>query len=387
MNRLIFVGDAVCSSGFGKATHHIAQHLAENFELFAIGINYQGEPHEEPYHIWPAYIGGDPIGVGQLRKLLPRLRPDVIVLQVNPWHVPPFMKVINDAVKSGAKRPIVIGIIAVEGKNCKGSDMKGLDHAIFWTEFGRREARGWEGPSSIVPLGVDLDVYKPGDKIEARKAIGLPEDCFDAFILGNINRNQNRKRLDLSIQYFAEWYHAHGRPNAYLYLHALPGSSTQVDLDQLADYYGVQARMILPVFKDFFAGVIEKWVVTTYQTFDVGINTGLGEGWGLTTMEGMACGTPQIATRSSAVPEWAGDAVRLIPVSSWGVMPDVYTMIGGVPDAAESVKAIHEMYSNRGYREMMGRAALACVSDPRFRWPNVGAAFARAIEEAARGVQ
>lgn len=384
MKRLLWVGDAACGSGFGKATHHIVKHLVDQCEVLAIGINYQGEPHEEPYHIWPAYIGGDPIGVGQLKKLLPRLRPDVIVLQVNPWHVPPFMRVINAmlAKKEIDKKPIIVGIIAVEGKNCKGSDMKGLDRAIFWTEFGKNEARGWDGPSGVVPLGVDLDVWKPGDRVEARKALGLPEDCYDSFIVGNVNRNQNRKRLDLSILYFAEWYHTHGRPNAHLYMHCLPGSSTHVDLDQLADYCGIQARMILPVFKDFFSGVLEKWVVTTTQAFDVGINTSLGEGWGLTTMEGMACGIPQIATNHSAIPEWGGDAVRLIPTCSVGVMPDVYTMIGGVPDKDETVRAINDFYCNTDYREEMSWRALAKVTEPRFRWENIAEGFAREIKEA-----
>jgi D-inositol-3-phosphate glycosyltransferase len=294
------------------------------------------------------------------------------------------VRVVNEAVKSGtiAKRPVLVGIIAVEGKNCKGTDLNGLDRAIFWTEFGRQQARGCTVPTAIVPLGVDLDIYKPGDRIEARQAIGLPTECIDAFILGNINRNQNRKRLDLTIQYFAEWYHRNGRPNAYVYLHALPGSSTQCDIDQLADYYGVQARLILPQFKDFFSGVIEQWVVTTYQTFDAAINSGLGEGWGLTTMEGMACGIPQIATDCAAIPEWAGDAVRLTPVCSWGVMPDVNTMIGGVPDAEESIRAIHDMYSDVSYRKLMADRALARVFEDRFRWANIAEGFSREIREA-----
>jgi D-inositol-3-phosphate glycosyltransferase len=382
MKRLLWVGDAACSSGFGRATHHIAEKLIEYFEVLAIGVNYTGEPHDEPYHIWPAYIGGDPIGVNQLRKLLPRLKPDVVVLQANPWNVPHYIRAINTAVKEDSiKRPKAVGIIAVEGKNCKGQDLNMLDRAIFWTEFGLRESKGCTAPAGVVPLGVDLDVFKPGDRIEARKELGLPNECLDAFILGNINRNQNRKRLDLTVQFFAEWYHRNGRPNAYVYLHSLPGSSTQVDVDQLAAYYGVQGRLIFPTFKDFFSGVIEHWVVRTNQSFDVGINTGLGEGWGLTTMEGMACGVPQIATNCSAIPEWGGEAVRLIPVCSWGVMPDVHTMIGGVPDAEESIKAIHDFFSNRPYREMMGARALAKVSEPRFRWDNIAAEFAREIRE------
>src|SRR6185369_8469021 len=219
MKRLLWVGDAAVGSGFGKATTRILRNLVERFSVYVIGVNYRGDPHEEAYHIWPAILGGDVIGIGLLRRQMARIRPDVVVLQANPWNIPAYMKVLTDMHYTGA----VVGIIAVEGANCVGKDLKGLDKAIFWCEFGQREARGWEGKSAIVPLGVDLDFYKPGDKIEARKALGLPEECINGFILGNVNRNQTRKRLDLTIQYFAEWYHRAGKPNAYVYMHCLPG--------------------------------------------------------------------------------------------------------------------------------------------------------------------
>lgn len=378
MKRLLWVGDAGCNSGFGKASRQILEHLAKIYEVWVVGSNYISDPHNEPYHIWPAYMGGDPVGFGQLKRVFPKVNPDVVVLQANPWNIPRFL----DAMGSSAPRPPTIGIIAVEGKNIRGTDLNKLSRAIFWTEFGRNEAvnGGCKVPTGIAPLGVDLDLYKPGDKLEARQALGLPEESFDAFIVGNINRNQYRKRLDLTVQHFAEWYHRNNRPNAYVYVHCLPGASVQVDVEQLAKYYGVPDRLIFPLFKDFFQGVIDEWVVKTYQSFDVGLNSGHGEGWGLTTMEGMACGIPQIATDCAAVPEWAGHAVRLVSVSSWGLMPDVNTMIGGTPDTEGSIAAINDFYVNPTYRDEMTKRALACVSQPHFRWENIAARFAEEIE-------
>lgn len=377
MKRLLWVGDAAVGSGFGKATGHILRHVAEEHRVYVIGVNYRGDPHDENYHIWPAILGGDVLGVSMLKRQFARVRPDVIVLQANPWNIPHYMRVLRDGNYTGS----VVGIIAVEGANCVGADLKGLDKAIFWTEFGKREARGWEGASAIVPLGVDLNYYTPGDRVEARKKLGLPESSYEAFILGNVNRNQTRKRLDLTIQYFAEWYHRNGKPNAYVYMHCLPGSSANVNLEQLAQYYGVGDRLIYPEFKDLWSSVAEEWVLETMRSFDVQINSGLGEGWGLTTMEGMACGIPQIATDHSAIPEWAGDAVRLIPVCSVGVMPDVHTMIGGVPDKEASIAAIDEFYRDPEYRRLMGEMGRARVSHPSFRWENIAARFADEIME------
>jgi hypothetical protein len=39
------------------------------------------------------------------------------------------------------KRPFLVGAIAVDGKNCRGADLNGLDHVIFWTKFAEDEAR------------------------------------------------------------------------------------------------------------------------------------------------------------------------------------------------------------------------------------------------------
>jgi hypothetical protein len=57
----------------------------------------------------------------------------------------------------------------------------------------------------VVPLGVDTDIYKPGDKSAARKKLGIAPVKDTDFIVCNVNRNQNRKRIDLTILYFAEW--------------------------------------------------------------------------------------------------------------------------------------------------------------------------------------
>lgn len=379
MKKLLFIGDAACGSGFGRASHYILEELRQRWEVSVIGINYRGYPHKYPYDIYPAWATGDGMGLRALKDLIPKIQPDLIVLQTNPWNVPAYQM---DLAKINASDIPLVGIVAVEGKNCCGWELNGLRRAIFWTEFARKEATegGMKVPSSVVGLGVDTTIYKPGDRVEARKFLGLGPVADDAFIVTNVNRNQNRKRIDLSILYFSEWIRTRGIKDAYLYLHLLPGSSTHVNADQLAQYCGTASRLILAEPKDIFNGAPEPYVVAAYQASNIGLNTTLGEGWGLTSMEAAACGRQQIVGDYAAIGEWGKDVLRLVPIISEGIMPDVRTMIGGVPSKEAMLEALDFFYQNRDECDIQGEAARQLVNRAEFHWSHVGRAFAAEIE-------
>ena len=204
---------------------------------------------------------------------------------------------------------------------------------------------------------------------------------LDAFIVGNVNRNQHRKRLDLSVLYFAEWVQTRQIEDAYLYFHTLPGSSVAIDLDQLGKYCGISDRLILAQPRDVFNGASEEYVVASYRSFDVQISTTLGEGHGLTAMEGMACGIPNIGGDYAAFGEWARDAMYLVPCISEGIMPDVNQMIGGVPSKAAMIDALDVLYRDEALRATYSERGLVCVRQSKYDWKNIATQFATAIEE------
>jgi D-inositol-3-phosphate glycosyltransferase len=380
MKNLLWIGDAACGSGFGRATEGVLAHLAPHYNPSVIGINFRGDPPYPAYPVYPAWTGGDALGLGRLNELMPKIQPDLVVIQSNPWNIPVYIARLREALK-GRPMPRVVGVIAVEGKNCRGHQLNQLDRAIFWNEFSRKEATagGMSVPSSVIPLGVDEKVFCPGDRTEARTKLGLGKVPNDAFIVGNVNRNQNRKRLDLSVAYFAQWVKESGVRDAFLYLHVLPGSSSRCDCDQLAGYYGIQDRLILSEPRDIFRGVPEEYVVATYRAFDVQITTTLGEGHGLTTMEGMACRIPQVAGDYAALGEWAKDAALLVDCPDEGVMPDVQNMIGAAPDRKAMIHAMDRMYRDQRLRDAVAEAGYNRVMESRFRWSNIAQQFADEI--------
>lgn len=373
MRRLLWIGDAVAATGFAKATHETLDVLRETWDVHVLGINYLGDPHEHPYPIYPCYPGGDAFGVGRAPKLVKKLKPDLVILQNDPWNIPAYKK-LGDVP--------VIASMPVDGRNCRGDLLNGLKLAIFWTKFGLEEAGkgGHKGAACVIPLGVDLGMYSPGDRIEARRALGMAGRIGEVFIVGNVNRNQPRKRLDLTLRYFATWLAKYEVKDAYLYLHLCPTGDEGYDIVQLAKYYKVEKNVIF-IQPEIGPGDPEERLVNTYRAFDVQVSTTQGEGWGLTTMEGMACGVPQIAPDWSALGEWARGAAALVPCSTTSVTPNNINVIGGVADEDAWVDALQRVHTELTHRETLVRRGLDLVARPEYRWRAIGEAFRDAVDE------
>ena len=378
--KLLFVGDAACPSGFARATHEILDATRYTYDITVLGINYRGDPHSYPYPIYAAWVGGDALGVSRLIWMCDAVKPDIIVLQNDPWHIPAYLAQLR-RVPEYAGIPVVAAV-AVDGKNCLGVGLNGLAHAIFWTQFGLDEARegGYTGNASVIPLGVDLDMYKPSSRLEARNR-RLPT-LGDAFIIGNVNRNQPRKRWDLTIRYFAEWVKSKKIDDAYLYLHVAPTGDAGMDVKRLMQYYGVLDRLAL-LAPQVWYGIPEQEMADTYNCFDLMISTTQGEGMGLTTMEAMACGVPCIVPDWAALGEWAKGAAWMVPCTSTCVGAPIGNMsvIGGVPDEEKFIQALDAMYHNPHYRETNSRAGLERMQQARFRWSNIGKAWVQALSK------
>lgn len=378
MRRLLWVGDAVVASGFAKATHKTLEafHKSGEWDVVVCGINYYGDPHEYPYPIFPANPGGhDAYGVHRTAQLVGALQPDVVIIQQDPWNFAEYLK------RIGGSTP-VIGAVAVDGKNCRGNELNGLSHAIFWTEFGQFEAKrgGFTGTSSVIPLGVDLDIYRPVMQAEARWRADFPDAIRDRFIVGNVNRNQPRKRHDLTISYFAEWVKEYGIKDAMLYFHICPTGEDAYDAKQLVKYYGMKGQFIISDPDNIGYGLPERSMPTVYSCSDVMFSTTQGEGWGLPHIESMACGVPQIAPDWSALAEWTvnkqgEDCAYLVPCTSIACTTSGVNTIGGIMDREAGIRALDTMYRDHEILMRYKQRGLALVEEDRFRWENIGARF------------
>jgi glycosyltransferase involved in cell wall biosynthesis len=393
MRRLLVIGDAACPSGFAKSTHAVCDVLDYRanpanpapWDVTVLGINYRGDPHRFAYPIWAAPVEGDGFGVLRTVFMCDTVKPDLILIQQDPWNFPAYRDVLKGS--EWGTLPVV-GFVAVDGLNCRGTCLNDLAHAVFYTEFGRKAAilGGYTGTSSVVPLGVDLDIYSPGDRVAARRRRGLPSALDTAYIVGNINRNQLRKRLDLTIRYFAAWWHAAGSPDdAYLWFHVAPTGENAFDLSQLAKYYGIYDQLIV-AHPRLWYGETEATMADSYRSFNVQVTTTQGEGDGLTTKEGMACGIPQIVPAWAALGEWATAGAVPVPCPTTSATTGGINAIGGIADEDQFVLALQELAVDPARRLRLGLAGRALMEQPQYRWPAVGAGVAAALETVWKGV-
>jgi glycosyltransferase involved in cell wall biosynthesis len=351
------------------------------WDVTILGINYRGDPHSYPYDIFAAGATGDGFGIARTVWMCDHVKPDAIVIQQDPWNFPAYLQILRSV--DDYKSVPVIGFVAVDGLNCRGSDLNGLALSVFWTQFGREQAQlgGYTGPSAVVPLGVDLNVFSPGDQRAAREQLGFPASMARAFIVGNVNRNQPRKRLDLTIRYFAEfWKSVQRPPDVHLYLHVAPTGENGYNVKQLCEYYGVLSQLVLMEPSPWY-GETEARMVQTYRAFDVQITTTQGEGDGLTTKEGMACGIPQIVPEWAALGEWTKGYAIHIPCTSTAATIGRANAIGGIADEAIFVQRLRNLYSDRSMRIAVAEKGIECVAQPQYRWESVGRGFAEALDE------
>jgi D-inositol-3-phosphate glycosyltransferase len=378
--KLLWVGDIVCHTGFARVTENILSGLRENWDIKVVGINYPGDPHDLPYPIWPARNGGDIWGIGECAAVIDRERPDAICILQDPWIVSRFATEIN-------RGPIPMAAYMPVDANNQNPDvcqrLNNLDLAIFYTRFGEVECRmaGYKGESAIIPHGVNTEIYRPICKKEARSRMEVDNLPENAFIFGNVNRNSPRKRLDLSIEAFARWLRqragaADRIEDAYLYLHCSNHDTAGIYAMQLANYWGVSRRLIMPDQRLVtpYEGLPEHQMPLVYSSFDVQISTTLGEGWGLSQIEGAACSIPQIVPQFAALGEWMAAAAWQVPCSGRVTHPVINT-IGAVPDVGEMVRALDLFYRRPDVREKYSQLALACAQKPEFRWQNIAERF------------
>lgn len=390
VKSILWVGDGPDTpSGFGRVTREIVNRLdfraQGNYECTVLGINYRGDPSTVPYPVYAAAAHGDWAGVQRLIWMCDLVKPDVIIIQNDPWNIPSYTDQLQ-AIDEYKNVP-VIGSIAVDGKNCAGKGLNHLARAVFWTRFGLDEAvkGGLEDPDKgrVIPLGIDAETFHPMDKRQAREALGFGV-LADAFIFGNVNRNQPRKRLDLTIRYFAKFLQRNHVDDAWLCLHVAPTGDTGIHLENLARYYGCEGRVALrqpPVWY----GLPDQAMNLTYNAFDVQLTTTQGEGFGLTTFEGMACGVPQIVPAWSALEELTKDAAMQVPCSTTAIGPPYVNVIGGVADEERFVNYMEALYKNALIREQFGKRGYDRVHEPRFSWDNIGAQWNGLITEVLEG--
>ncbi len=385
--KLFIIADAAVDTGFATVTHNIVNNLANQWDISILGINYYGDPHpiQKKAQLWSptGVTQGDVYGFSRVKSLLTNFNPDAVLVINDPWIAAeytdiwkntPGVKVLYTPVDAANIKPMFVDKIN-----------KGYDHVVGYTQFGVDQLvrSGLTLPTNVIPHGVDNKTYYPLDKAAIRRDGGLDPDWF---IVQVVDRNQIRKRIDLAFYYFAQWVTMTDKPERVkLYYHgALMDEGW--DLGQLAKELGIDDRLILS-HKELSPahGFPLEAMKLVYNVADVKLSTTMGEGWGLTTMESMACGIANIVPNYSALAEWANGGVLYTDISDTPYFSTKgLNTRGGVPDMKSTIRALELLYRNDGERARIGKAGYDLVSQPKYSWSNVAKEFERVFLSAKK---
>jgi glycosyltransferase involved in cell wall biosynthesis len=215
---------------------------------------------------------------------------------------------------------------------------------------------------SVVPLGIDLDIFNCEMSKEEARSHAVPLDIDDdAFIFGFVGRNQPRKRIDLLLRYFRTFLERYpSADNTYLYLHVGPTGDKGFHIQKLVRYYNLQGRVIVaqPPIGD---GVPPYHMVATYRSFDAFVTTTQGEGWCLPVLESIACGVPCVVPDWSGLKSWTGKAAIRVLCESVGINAPLNSMaytVGGIPGETRFTNAMWQVYDDEGGRDELIKKGL-----------------------------
>jgi glycosyltransferase involved in cell wall biosynthesis len=390
--KLLWVGDIVATTGFARVTENVLSKLVDKYEIHVLGCNWHGDytPLQEVYRMYPASnrFQQAPFGEDRIREIVELVKPDVIFTINDVWIINEQWRRIAD-LREGVGFKFV-GYYPMDSYEWYGAlldTMHEWDAAICYTEFGAQEtiSAGYKKPVTVVPHGVTAGQFYPTDKKKARESLGLNPDDFIVF---NGNRNQFRKRMDITISAFAKF--AVGRPDTKLYMHMGMKDQGWDIMPLFAREMARQGldpnnRIIMTAPTPNPPAVPVEMLNTIYNTADVGVNTCKGEGWGLVNFEHAACRVAQIVPNHTSCKEIFDDAGLLIR----SLHADVDTNFGRImpcPDDNHLAELLGKLYDDRDLLDATAQACYERVTDTCFEWETVASQFDEVFQEVLASV-
>lgn len=148
----------------------------------------------------------------------------------------------------------------------------------------------------VIPNGVDLTIFCPGDRLEARRSLGVSPDA--KLVLFAAQGGRSNEFRD-----FATLERALGR---------LADSSTYLEVAALGDegHGSIEVRRVpLRVVGRLEPGGVAQWL----RSADVYVHPSRADTFPSGVLEALACGTPVVASRVGGIPEQiAADAGVLV---------------------------------------------------------------------------
>ena len=213
---------------------------------------------------------------------------------------------------------------------------------------------------AVVPCGVNLDLFRPIAKEDARRQLGLSDDDRILLFVGRI---EPLKGVDILLGAAAQ---LEGDSDCFVLV--VGGDSTDRQ-GEVAHLRGLASELGIAERVSFLGAVDHERLPLFYSAADVCVMPSFYESFGLVALEAMACGTPVVASRVGGLAGTVRDSETgyLIP---WRC-PEPFA------------ERLELLLGNEELRRAFGLAAREAVE--RFRWGNVAEAMLGLYRELIEG--
>ena len=308
-------------TGFAKQFKAIAEYLGKHLglEVHYIGWNTYTRPmyiQNLGFTLYPTTDGGKFASDAYIH-LIKKHNPDVLITLGDEHMIRNLIHL--------KERPFWLGYFPVDGHPLN-EPMKHvfnkMDGRLAMSFFGQQVCKESNlNPTYYVPHVFRKEHYYPKDKTEARKNLKFPTDKFIVGSVARLNPRKHQMRLIAAFAKFAKdkddvflylnfdtkdnFFFKEDSSHDYMFEELMETISEAIGLENMYEKIGFATDF------HFLTGLPEEEMADLYSSFDVhALSTG-GEGFGVPTIEAMACGVPSIITDYTTSRELIADEVIL----------------------------------------------------------------------------
>jgi glycosyltransferase involved in cell wall biosynthesis len=342
-------------------THNICNRLYDKCDLSIFGIGYNGKIRNPfNYYVYPGITGNDIYSEVSACGLISQEKPDIVVVFNDLPVVMRYLKHIK-TIPSNTLRVIPlfpINLLPLDKEQIISLTTLGVKQAMVYTEFSKETLMEINPNISYEAVyhGVDRKTFFP--IAGAKEYLGLS----DYFVVGNVNSNTYRKRFDLFLGGFAKF--AKGKDNVRCLIHSF-NKDISYDLLTIAEDLDITDKIIISSSQM----TVDKMNLL-YNALDVNVNTSIGEGFGLSLVEGAACGVPILCPEhGNLIDIWGNHADYIKFERSEYIAGTLYK--GDVISVDDMTDKLNTLYYDKEYLQQRKNNIYAYSGDSRFDWQKI----------------
>jgi glycosyltransferase involved in cell wall biosynthesis len=357
----MMLSDSVlCPTGFANQTRELAKRLSKDkdFEITHVGHNYIGKNLikavcEDGEEINYKILTGTtrPYAQDALPQYFYNHKPDMFWVLLDTFMLYPWIFNMPFTFKSVMYYPSDGGGFP---KGCENV-LRKFSHPVAMSKYAQKQIEEtFNIKTHYIPHATNTDsFFKLSDEQRANLKVrfGIPPN---AIVFGDVARNQGRKNMPATIIAFKRFMELNPTSNAYLFLHTdVNDVAAHTNLADLARTLGIGDRVKFSGM-NFFSGFTLKDMNDIYNVMDIRISTTTGEGFGICTIESMACEIPNVITNYTTTQELVTDHNAGLTARVAHEVMGTWDVMRGFVDEKDMAEKMTILYKDENLRKKFG---------------------------------